>query len=107
MGIARELLREVGVLERTLRVAITVEYDPSGQLLGAVVHRHSSQLGQDLSSYPVTVPCLVNRLESHHVVSAVVHDALPLRLRNRLVPREIQLHMQDAQFNLELLQALL
>ena len=85
------------------------ENNASGQAVGRVVDGHSSNICQNLTCNEVglTVFGVEHCFGGNNVVVTVFRNLLPLLFGYRLVPRQAKFLMVDAQFDLELLQALL
>ena len=100
-----EFFRQVGVDELLLRVAVIPEDDLSRMTLCRVVHGQTRQLREDLPGYEVVLAVVEDRFRSLDIVRAVLHHSIPVLLVDRLVPRDVELHVENAQLDLELLQA--
>ena len=99
-------IAHVAVIELILRLLVSTEDNLCGQSVRGIVDGHSSHIGQDLTSYEVSLTGIEYCLRSNDIIVTILGDLLPHALRNRLVPRKAKLLMVDAEFDLPLLQAL-
>src|SRR5678815_5423879 len=107
IDVAGELDGEVGVDEASLWVEVLPEYDSRSMFRSGVVDTETTELSQNLTSDPVTLTRFEHDLARANIVRAVVQNIPHPVFRDRLVPRQIQFHVEDTQLNLELLEALL
>ena len=105
--VAGEHLRQVCVLQVLLSVPLTLEYDLSGQLVGAGVDRETCDRSEDLTCLPVRLQMVPYLLCGDDVVVAICGDLFPHLLRHRFVPGKTELLVVDTQFDLPLLEGLL
>ena len=99
-------IAHVAVIELILRLLVSTEDNLGGQSVRGIVDGHSSHIGQDLTSYEVSLTGIEYCLRSNDIIVTILGNLLPHALRNRLIPRKTELLMVNAKLDFPLLQAL-
>ena len=99
-------LCEISVIELILWFPLVSKYNLLGKCIGCIVHRHTSQIRQNLSCCPVSLQIMECRFGCDYIVITVFSNFGPQFLRNWLIPRKSQLLMVDTHLDFQFLQAL-
>ena len=99
-------LCQISVIELILWFPLISKYNFLCKRIGRIIHRHSSQICQNLSCCPVSFQIMECRFGCNYIVITILGNFRPHFFRNRLIPRKSQLLMVDTHLNLQFLQAL-
>ena len=99
-------LCQISVIELILWFPLVSKYNLLGKRIGRIIHCHSSQIRQNLSSCPISFQIMECRFGCNYIVITILGNFRPHFFWNRLIPRKPKLLMMDSHLNFQLLQAL-
>ena len=102
--------RQISIVEDALRLTVVTKYNLGRQGICRVINRYISnpvqqfdQVNLDLTSYKVRFTSIKDRFRCNNIVITILSNLGPKFLINRLVPRQTEFLVVNAQLNLPFL----